>query len=48
MTPKNGRPKINLPLVGTQFLTGAQDECEEGSRFVESVFKWKPAVLWVN
>ena len=35
-------------LVGTQFLTGAQDECEEGSQFVESVFEWKPAVLWVN
>ena len=24
-------------LVGTEFLTDAQDECEEGSRFVESV-----------
>ena len=35
-------------LVGTEFLTDAQDECEEGSWFVESVFEWKPAVMWVN
>ena len=35
-------------LVWTQFLTDAQDKCEEDSRFVEVVFEWKPAVLWVN